>query len=180
MIFLFVIPAFAGLANFVVPLMLGAPRHGVPAPERALVLAAADRRADDAALVRRPRRRVRVRLDGLRAALLDAPAARRDLLQPGRAVGGRVVDHDRAQLPRHDHHDARAGDDVLADAAARLGELHDLAARRDRDAVHRRLAVLLDVRPRDAHVVLRRRRAAATRSATSTSSGSTRTRPSTS
>ena len=84
-----------------------------------------------------------------------APADRRDLLQPGRPVGGCVVDHDRPQLPRHDHHDARAGNDLLADAAPRLGELHDLAARRDRDAVHRRLAVLLDVRPRDAHVVLR-------------------------
>src|SRR5205807_9332998 len=42
----------------------------------------------------------------------------------------------------------------LADAATRLGALRYLAARRDCDAVHRRVAVLLDVRPRDAHVVL--------------------------
>ena len=36
MIFVFIIPAFAGLANFAVPLMLGAPGHGVPAAQRAL------------------------------------------------------------------------------------------------------------------------------------------------
>ena len=41
MIFLFIIPAFAGIANFVVPLMLGRRGHGVPAAERALVLDAA-------------------------------------------------------------------------------------------------------------------------------------------
>jgi hypothetical protein len=34
-------------------------------------------------------------------------------------VGGRELDHDRAQLPGHDHHDARARHDVLAHAAAR-------------------------------------------------------------
>ena len=53
-------------------------------------------------------------------------------------------------------------------------------ARRDRDAVHRRLAVLRHVRPRAAHELLRARRAAGTCSGTSTSSGSTRTRRSTS
>src|SRR5213075_844845 len=37
----------------------------------------------------------------------------------------------------------------------RLGELHDVTAGRDRYAVHRRLAVLRDVRPRDAHALLR-------------------------
>ncbi len=41
LIFLFVIPVFAGLANFVLPLMIGAPGHGLPAPERAVVLDAA-------------------------------------------------------------------------------------------------------------------------------------------
>src|SRR5205807_2469668 len=78
-----------------------------------------------------------------------APAARPGVLQHGRPVGGRVVDHDRAQLPGHDHHDAGAGDDLLAHAATGLGELHDVAPRRDRDAVHRRLAVLRHVRPGD-------------------------------
>ena len=47
------------------------------------------------------------------------------------------------------------GHDVLAHAAPRLGELHDLAARRPGDAVHRRLAVLRDVRPGHAHPLLR-------------------------
>src|SRR5262249_19784862 len=62
---------------------------------------------------------------------------------------------DRAQLPGHDHHDARARDDVLAHAAPRVGELHDLAAGRARDTVYRRLAVLRDVRPGHAHELLR-------------------------
>ena len=43
--------------------------HGLPAPERALVLAAADRRDHVPGRVPRPGRRVRRRLDGLRAAL---------------------------------------------------------------------------------------------------------------
>jgi len=48
---------------------------------------------------------LRVRLDGLRTALLDAPAARRGVLQPGRAVGRGLVRDDGTQLPGHDHHD---------------------------------------------------------------------------
>ena len=43
MIFLFVIPAFAGLANYVDPAHARRAGHGVPTAERALVLAAADR-----------------------------------------------------------------------------------------------------------------------------------------
>ena len=42
--------------------------HGLPAPERAVVLAAAGRRHDDAAVLPGARRVVRQRLDGLRAA----------------------------------------------------------------------------------------------------------------
>ena len=154
MIFAVVVPVFAGLGNFVIPLMIGARRHGVPAPERALLLAAPDRRRRDARRDGHARRRPLRRLDLLRAALL-APAARPDLLQHGRAVGRRKLDPHRAQLPGHDHHDARARDDLLADAAARLGELLHLDARRARDAVHRRLAVLRPLRPRDAHELLR-------------------------
>ena len=38
MIFLVVVPVWAGFANFLVPLMIGARRHGLPAAERVLVL----------------------------------------------------------------------------------------------------------------------------------------------
>src|SRR5581483_3981231 len=77
------------------------------------------------------------------------------MLIAGMAVAGGELDHDRAQLPRHDHHDARPRDDLLAHAAARVGELLDLTARRPGDAVHRRLAVLRHVRPGPAHELLR-------------------------
>ena len=179
MIFLFVIPAFAGLGNYVIPLMIGAPDMAFPRLNALSfwLLPIAGIMMVSSFLV--PGGAVRGRLDELRAAL-GAPAARQRLLQHGRPVGGRELDHDRAQLPGHDHHHARAGDDLLAHAAARLGELHHLAAGRDRDAVHRRLAVLRHVRPGDAHPLLRLHRRAATRSGTSTSSGSTRTRRSTS
>ena len=142
MIFLFIIPAFAGLANFVVPLMLGAPDMAFPRlnalsfwllPIAGLIMFS---RASSS-----PAARSRPGWTDY-APLADRQPRREHLLPDGRPVGRRVLDHDRAQLPGHDHHDARAGDDLLAHAAARLGELHDLAARRDRDAVHRRLAVL--------------------------------------
>ncbi len=64
-----------------------------------------------------------------------------------RAVGRRQLDRDGAQLPSDDHHDACAGDDLLAHAAAGLGELLDIAARRDRDPVHRRSQFLVLLRP---------------------------------
>ena len=41
MIFLFVVPVLAGFANYIVPLQIGAPGHGLPADQRALLLAAA-------------------------------------------------------------------------------------------------------------------------------------------
>ncbi len=82
MIFLFVIPAFAGIANFVVPLMLGRrtwPSRGLKRP---LLLAAPDRGDHDDLQLPRPGGRVRLGLDGLRTAL-GAPAARNDLLHMG-------------------------------------------------------------------------------------------------
>ena len=97
-------------------------RHGVPEAERPLVLDAPDGRSDHADRDGHPGRRPLRRLDVLRAALL-APAARPGL-QHGRSVGQRQLDRDGFELPRHDHHDACAGHDVLADAAARLGQLH--------------------------------------------------------
>ena len=67
MIFLFVIPAFAGLGELRDPADDRRAGHGVPAPERALVLAAADRRRHDVCSRSRPRRGVRDRVDELRA-----------------------------------------------------------------------------------------------------------------
>ena len=44
MIFLFIIPVFAGIANFVAAADARRAGHGVPAPERAVVLVPADGR----------------------------------------------------------------------------------------------------------------------------------------
>ena len=157
MIFLFIIPAFAGLANYVVPLMLGAPDMAFPRlnalsfwllPIAGLMLVGS---------FLAPGGPPAAGWTGYAPLSTHQPMGT-IFFNMARAVGGRELDHDRAQLPRHDHHHARARDDVLAHAAARLGELHDLAARRARDAVHRRLAVLRDVRPRDAHGLLQLQR----------------------
>ena len=123
--------------------------HGVPAPERAVVLDAAAGRPDDDRVVPRPRRLVRHRLDGLRAAL-DRCADRPALLHDRRAVRGRVIDRHGAELPRDDHHHACARHELLAHAAAGVGELLDLAAGRHRHPVRRRLAVLRPARLRAA------------------------------
>jgi hypothetical protein len=48
-------------------------------------------------------------------------AGRQRLLPDGGSVGRGLVDHDRPQLPGHHHHDARAGNVLLASAAACLG-----------------------------------------------------------
>ena len=86
MIFLFVIPAFAGLANFVVPLMLGAPDMAFPRLNALSfwLLPIAGIMMLSSFLV--TWRRVRRRLDRLRA-VVRAPAHGDDLLQHGRAVG---------------------------------------------------------------------------------------------
>ena len=68
--------------------------HGVPAPERAVVLDAADGGPPLPRLLLRARRRLRRRLDRLRAAL-DRSAVRPVVLQPGSAVRGRLVGGDR-------------------------------------------------------------------------------------
>ena len=99
MIFLFIIPVFAGLANYVLPLMIGAPDMAFPrlnALSYWMLPVAGD---DDDGVVLRARRLVRDRLDGLRAAL-DGRADRAAVLHDRRAVRRRVVDRDRAELPR--------------------------------------------------------------------------------
>jgi cytochrome c oxidase subunit 1 len=68
--------------------MLGAADMAFPRLNALSFWLPADRRDHDAELVLHARRRLRLRLDGLRDALLEPPADRRDLLQPGSAVGG--------------------------------------------------------------------------------------------
>ena len=108
MIFLFVIPAFAGLGNYVIPLMLGAPDMAFPrlnALSFWLLPIAGVMHASPAWSLRAAAPSAGWTCY---APLCVAPAARPGLLQHGRPVGRRELDHDRAQLPGHDHHDARA------------------------------------------------------------------------
>ena len=138
MIFLFIIPAFAGIANFVVPLMLGAADMAFP-------------RLNALSFWMLPTAGIMVVSSlcfgggfntGWTATRRSRTTSRStSVLQHGRAVRGHLVDPDGRQLHRHDPDDARAGHDALAHAAARLGQPHDLAARRAGDAVHRGLAV---------------------------------------
>ena len=107
MIFLFVIPVFAGLANFVLPLMIGAPDMAFPRLNALSFWMLPIAGTMMVGIVPRPGRLVRDRLDGLRAAL-DGRADRADVLHDRRAVRGRLLDRDGAELPRDDHHDARA------------------------------------------------------------------------
>ena len=179
LIFLFVIPVFAGLANFVLPLMIGAPDMAFP-------------RLNALSYWLLPVAGTMMLLSFLApggsfasgwtayAPLSTSAPDRAGVLHHRRAVRGRVVDRHRAELPGDHHHHARAGHVVLPHAAAGVGELLDLAAGRHRHAVHRRLAVLRPARPRAWASTSSTRPRAATCSCTSTSSGSTRTRPSTS
>ena len=133
MIFVFVIPVFAGIANYVLPLMIGAPDMAFPRlnalsfwmlPMAGLLFLASflvPGGAFDAGWT------------GYAPLSTGAPLGQ-SFFNLGRAVRRRVVDRDRAELPGHDHHHARARDDVLAHAAAGLGEPLDLAARRRGDA----------------------------------------------
>jgi len=134
LIFLFIIPVFAGLANFVLPLMIGAPDMAFPRLN-------AHRRHDDDGQLPGPRRLLRHGLDGLRPAV-HGRAARPALLHRRRAVRGRLVGGHRPELPGDHHHHARAGHELLAHAPAGVGELLDLAAGGDRHSVHRSVAVL--------------------------------------
>ena len=162
LIFLFIIPVFAGLANYVLPLMIGAPDMAFPRLNALsfwmLPVAGVMMLLSFFA----PGRLVRHRLDGLRAAVdrqrRSARCSSRSAVQFAGASSiatalNFLVTIITMRAPGHD---------VLPDAAARLGELLDLAAGRHRDAVHRRLAVLRPARPRARLQLLRPRRRAAT------------------
>ena len=120
MIFLVVVPILTGLANFLVPLMIGAPRHGLPAPERALVLALSlrRRRADASFLAK----------GGAACAgwtsyapLSTAmPGHGQDLWILSLHILGDLVADRSDQLHRHDPQHARAGHDLDAHPAVRL------------------------------------------------------------
>ena len=161
MIFLFIIPVFAGLANYVLPLMIGAPDMAFP-------------RLNALSFWMLPIAGIMMSASFLApggsfstgwtayAPLSTIGADRPDVLHHRGAVRGRVIDRHRAELPRDDHHDARARHVVLAHAAAGVGELLDLAAGRHRHPVHRRVAVLRAARLRAALQLLPSRSATAT------------------
>ena len=74
LIFLFVIPVFAGLANFVLPLMIGAPDMAFPRLNALSYWLLPLGGIDDADELPGPGRLVRLGLDGLRAAVDDDAA----------------------------------------------------------------------------------------------------------
>ena len=107
LIFLFVIPVFAGLANFVLPLMIGAPDMAFP-------------RLNALSFWLLPIAGLMMLMSFLApggsfasgwtayAPLSTTMPLGQLFFTLGGAVRGRVVDRDGAQLPRDDHHDARA------------------------------------------------------------------------
>ena len=98
--------------NFLVPADDRRARHGLPAAERALVLALPLRRRHPAALVLRGRRRGPGRLDELPADLRLRAGQRPGPLDPLAAHPHDLVARRRDQLRRHDPQPAHAGDDA--------------------------------------------------------------------
>ena len=147
MIFLFIIPVFAGLANFVLPLMIGAPDMAFPRLNALsfwmLPIAGMMMTASFLA----PGGSFATGWTAYAPLSTDVPIGQL-FFTIGVQFAGRVVDRHGAELPGDDHHDARAGHELLAHAAAGVGELLDLAAGRHRHAVRRRLAVLRPARLR--------------------------------
>ena len=159
--------------------------HGVPAPQRALVLALRLRRAHLLLLVPRGRRRRQHRLDGLSAALARRPGERPGPVDPLAPHHDALVDGRGDQLHRHDPQHAHPRDVVDAHPAVRLVDRDLLVAPAARAARALGRADAAAARaPVPGHVPLlpaRGHRPAAGRpSSSSTSSGSSGTPRSTS
>ena len=185
MIFLFVIPMLAGFGNYIVPLQIGAPDMALPAHQRPVVLDAAARRASCCSRASSPAGPRQRGLD--RATRPLSQDGRSSHRAPARTSGSSALDPDRDeldprrdQLPRHDLQDACARHDPVPDADHGLDRPRDERPRADGDAGHHQRPDHAVHRPQLRRPLLRPGRTAATRSSTRTSSGSTRTRPSTS
>ena len=159
-------------------------RHGVPAHEQHLVLAAAGLVHPAALLDVRRRRagraRRRNRLDDLRAALDQRPSRTGDgLRHPVDPSRRRIVDPRRHQLHHHHLQHARARHDAAQDAAVRVVAIGDrVPAAAGAAGAGRRHHHAAD-RPQFRHHILRRRKAAAIRCCSSICSGSSAIRKST-
>ena len=154
MIFLFIIPVFAGIANYVIPLMIGAPDMAFPRLNAlsfwmlpmAGVMMLARFFAEGGAFA--------TGWTAYAPLSTDTPMGQQFFTLGVQFAGASsiatalnfLVTIITMRAPGHD---------VLAHAAARVGELHDLAAGRDRHPVHRRLAVLRAARPHARHPLLR-------------------------
>ncbi len=132
-------------------------RHGVPARQRALLLADPAGRPGD--VLRVPLRWHRRRgLDGVRAPHREGvlTAGRPGPLDHRAAPARCGVDARRRQLPRHHPQHARPRDDLDAAAAVRLGHRGDPGAGRARLPVPRRRALDGAARPPGRRLVLQR------------------------
>ena len=179
MVFLVIIPGIpAALGNFVLPLLLGAKDVAFPRLNldellhlRGRRAAGSDARSYWAASIPAGRSTLRTR---------TTTGGGVTMMVLGAFILGLLLDLHRPELHRHDPQAARARHDLVPAAALRLGHLRHRAHPGARDAGARHHAAAADRRARVPHRHLRSHDSAATRCCSSTSSGSTRTRPCTS